>query len=79
MTKGRKKDHVWKLVKFKGNTAIFARCSCGFTYGCSDIVEKDSMFKVEINTDKLYNYCPNCGARKTWYDDEVKRLDRYLW
>ena len=28
---------------------------------------------------KLYPYCPLCGARKTRYSQEIVRIDRYMW
>lgn len=32
MKKGRKKDHIWRFVKYLGDAAIYAKCSCGYRY-----------------------------------------------
>ena len=34
MNKGRRKDHCWRFVKYNGDNAIYAICSCGFNYPC---------------------------------------------
>ena len=34
MNKGRRKDHLWRFVKYNGDIAIYAMCSCGFRYPC---------------------------------------------
>lgn len=78
MTKGRKKDHVWKLVKFRGDIAIYALCSCGFCYACSNL-KKGEMIQVEIKEESFYRYCPNCGARKTLRTDDIKKIDKSIW
>ena len=80
MKKGRRKDHLWRFVRYKGDIGIYARCSCGFWYHCSkpEDPEHDNLRRV-IDENKMYNYCPNCGARKTRYDPEVKRINRYSW
>ena len=31
----RGKDHVWELVKYIGDLAIYAKCKCGYHYNCS--------------------------------------------
>ena len=78
MKKGRKKDHVWQFVRYKFDTAIYARCSCGFRYSCcKDIAEIG--LKIVPAPEKLYPYCPICGARKTKYIDDVIKLDMYPW
>lgn len=50
----------WKLEKFIGNNAIYARCgNCGWEYCCSS-------FDVEKGTSiisKIYPYCPMCGEK----------------
>ena len=70
--KGRGIDHVWELIRYKHDAAIYARCKCGFRYHVSDGV---GIFKPE----RLYSYCPNCGARKKRYIDEIKKLDFDWW
>ena len=74
MKKGRKKDHKWRFVKYKGNLAIYAHCSCGFEYDCSKN-ESDKGFKIVIAPEKLYNYCLICGSKKTHYEEEIKVVD----
>ena len=73
MKKGRKKDHVWKFYKYKGDMAIYAQCSCGFKYGCN------KSFEQKYILDKLYPYCPYCGSRKTRYSKEIIKKDCYPW
>jgi hypothetical protein len=79
--KGRSKDHLWKFVKYKGDMGIYAKCSCGFMYGCYYKKFKESQgysFEILEAPDKLYPYCPYCGARKTRYE-HVKEIDEYMW
>ncbi len=78
MKKGRGKDHVWQFVKYKIDTAIYARCSCGFHYAC-DTVNPHIPMRTEPNINGLYKYCPNCGSRKTKYTDGVKNIDKFPW
>lgn len=77
MKKGRGKDHVWQFVKYKIDTAIYARCSCGFHYACYTV--KSHIMCTEPNINGLYKYCPNCGSRKTKYIDGVKNIDKFPW
>lgn len=78
MKKGRKKDHVWQFVKYKGDIAFYARCSCGFHYACykNPVV---GQLVLESAPEKLYKYCPFCGSRKTRYIETVKKIDKYPW
>lgn len=78
MKKGRRKDHLWQFVKYKGDAAVYAKCSCGFRYGC---YKKDVLNPLIIisNPNKLYPYCPLCGARKTKYIEEIVRINKYSW
>lgn len=76
--KGRKIDHLWRFVKYKSDMAIYAKCSCGFAYPAYKNKEPGSI-GTEIDPEKLYNYCPYCGARKKRYIPEVEKIDRYLW
>ncbi len=73
----RGKDSLWRPVKFKGDGAIYAKCKCGFYYPCCK--SPDANFKIEIDPNKMYPYCPSCGARKKRYLTEVERLDRTQW
>lgn len=77
MKKGRRKDHVWQFVKYKGDAAIYAKCSCGFRYGCYKQHQDPNSLSIEPCPEKLYNYCPHCGSRKTRYIEEVKRINKY--
>lgn len=79
MKKGRDKDHLWQFVKFNGDIAIYARCSCGFHYGCYKNHSINQPFPIEADPEKLYKYCPMCGSRKTRYDDNVIKIDRFPW
>ena len=79
MKKGRRKDHVWRFVKYLGDIAYYARCSCGFRYACYKEHSKEQQFPLEIAPEKLYNYCPICGSRKTRYIEEITKIDKYPW
>ncbi len=75
--KGRSIDHYWQFVKYKGDVAFYAKCSCGFHYGCYKNHSIEQPFPIEPDPEKLYNYCPHCGARKTRYIGEPVYIDRY--
>jgi hypothetical protein len=34
---------------------------------------------MEPAPERLYPYCPLCGARKTRYEEEVEMIDMYPW
>ena len=72
--KGRSIDHYWQFVKYKGDGAFHARCSCGFRYSC---YEHDDALRIVPSPEKLYYYCPNCGERKTRYYEEPVYIDKY--
>lgn len=79
MMSKRGTDHTWKLVKYKGDEAIYAKCQCKFRYRCStDAIGEDGTRNPfrQVPT-MFYLYCPICGARKKWYTDEVEKLDKY--
>ena len=76
MNKGRRKDHIWQFVKYKGDTAYYTKCSCGFRYPCYTNI---NIFQLKPCPEKLYRYCPFCGSRKTRYIDEIKYIDKYIW
>ena len=76
--KGRAIDHCWKFVKYKGDVGFYAKCNCGYHYGCSTRKYKDAALPMIPAPGKLYNYCPHCGARKTRYCDEpIAYIDKY--
>lgn len=72
MRKGRGKDHVWQLVKFKGDIAIYAKCSCGYRYLCKNPMNTNAAYL-------FYNYCPYCGSRKTRYIPTIKKIEKFSW
>lgn len=76
MKKGRKKDHIWRFVKYLGDAAIYAKCSCGFRYRCDKGIN-GSPISREPDVNKLYYYCPICGSRKTRYIEKVERINKY--
>ncbi len=72
--KGRAIDHYWRFCKYKGDMAFYAKCSCGFYYPCY----KNSIPPNTVPApEKLFNYCPHCGARKIRYYKEPIYIDRY--
>ena len=78
--KGRGIDHVWQFVKYKYDEAFYAKCRCGFHYLAYKHDYDDSNTRIIlIAPEKLYNYCPLCGSRKTRYIDEIKHIDKYYW
>lgn len=71
-------DHNWKIVRYKGDIALYALCKCGFYYHCSTCVRnEDGTWGTKQQVTKIYPYCPNCGARKKTYDAEKTDIDRY--
>lgn len=75
----RGKDSLWRPIKFKGDCAIYAKCKCGFYYPCYSTNTWLNTFKVEIDPNKIYPYCPICGARKKRYLTDVEKLDKTKW
>ena len=76
MRKGRSIDHHWEIRKYLGDIAWYAHCSCGFDYACS---RNKHGFNLEQEINLLYRYCPNCGARKKWYNDIPVKINKYPW
>lgn len=73
-------DHKWIVVKYKADTALYARCKCGFEYNCGRIMRlDDEVLSSEQYQEIIYPYCPWCGARKKRYNDVPKRLDRFRY
>ncbi len=90
MKKGRRKDHIWRFVKYLGDAAIYAKCSCGFRYRCDKGIngspigrdpDANGLYYCPIcrepDANKLYYYCPICGSRKTRYIEKVERINKY--
>ena len=73
--RGRGKDHLWQFVRYKGDIAYYAKCSCGFHYSCYK--HESGIFIIVPDPDKLYKYCPCCGAIKKRYCDDVIFIDKY--
>ena len=74
----RGKDKLWRTIKYAADLAIYAKCSCGFEYCCSSSVRKEDgswSFVHFINPEKLYHYCPNCGAKKINYETEYTKVN----
>jgi len=65
-------DHNWVIRRYKGDIAWYAHCKCGYEYNCSQF-KKDS-WQQEIKW--IYSYCPNCGARKKWYNEEPIKMEK---
>ena len=73
-------DHSWQVRKYRGDIALYAHCKCGFQYYCSSSKRnEDGTWSVEQVITNLYQYCPHCGARKKWYNEEPIKMDKYLW
>ena len=74
------KKNKWKLVKYKGDISIYAKCKCGFRYACSHSKKnEDGTWSFEQIVDNLYPYCPICGSRKTKTSKNVKPMDSFSW
>ena len=77
--KGRGINHGWRFGEYKGDIAIYAICpDCRFIYACDKEKYRGGIPRVPA-PEKLYPYCPLCGARKTWYEEEVEKIDMYPW
>lgn len=72
-------DHTWQLIKFKGDSAIYARCKCKHYYNCGRPVRDDNGCLIPFRQVPtiFYPYCPICGARKKRRTVEIEKLDRY--
>ena len=82
MRKGRQIDRKWDIRKYKGDGALYAHCKCGFEYCCSSSRRNEDgswTLKQYINPNKIYRYCPNCGARKKWYNTTERKIDKFPW
>ena len=83
MKNKRGTDHKWEIVKFTGDIVLYAKCKCGFNYCCSTSGRDENGYwtptKQIIDPHKIYPYCPLCGARKKYYIDDIKKIDRFRW
>ena len=66
----RGRDKNWKLVRYKGNGAVYAQCKCGWEFACGHIIPSE-----KFSPDRMYKYCPACGAKKKYMSD-VKDSDK---
>ena len=67
----------WEIRKYKGDTAWYAKCKCGFQYNCSILKKINGIWKTGIK--ELYAYCPSCGSRKRFYNESPRYIDKYVW
>ncbi len=73
-------DHTWKIVKYKDDIALYAKCKCGYRYVCSkNKRNEDGSWSFEQEINLLHRYCPYCGVRKKYYDDNVINIEKYSW
>ena len=82
MKNKRGTDHNWQIIRYKDDICLYARCKCGFDYACSINKRKEDgtlSFIQEVVPNKIYPYCPYCGAKKKTYDSEVTKLDKNRW
>lgn len=75
-------DHWWEVRKYWADYALYAHCKCGFQYVCSSEIKDENQdgtwtWREKIN--KIYPYCPHCGARKKWYNEKPKKIEKYSW
>ena len=72
-------DHTWQLVKYKGDIGIYSKCKCKYHYPCSrsGVEEDGSRNPLRQVPTIFYPYCPYCGARKKWYTNDIKKIDKY--
>lgn len=70
-------DHEWHVIKYKGDAGLYARCKCGFEYGCSRRKRMEDGTLKQWPT-VMYPYCPCCGARKKRYNEVPEKLDKDL-
>ena len=68
----RGKDKWWKVYKYAGDGAYYARCKCGWYYACGSILSEER----DPDKWKMYSYCPRCGARKKLYNIEPIKSDK---
>ena len=68
-------DHSWEVRKYLGDIALYAYCNCGFQYCCSSNERnEDGTWSFQQTITKLWYYCPNCGARKKWYNEVPRKM-----
>ena len=73
-------NHSWEIRKYNGDIAWYAHCKCGYQYACSKNSQDENgtwLLKQQLNW--LAFYCPNCGARKKWYNEEPIKINKFIW
>lgn len=81
----RGKDSWWRMVKYPYNGAIYAVCKCGYERSAfrNYLHDKRGEFKRNESgelillrePDNLKNYCPDCGARKKWWSNNIEEVE----
>ena len=72
--------HYWNIIKYKGDLSLYAHCKCGFEYACSSNKRNENgswSFEQEIT--KIYPFCPCCGAREKYYNNEIIKANKNRW
>ena len=73
-------DHEWRVIKYKGDLAVYAKCKCGFEYNCGRSKRTEGgLLSIKQFPTVMYPYCPYCGARKKRYNEEPQKADKYQW
>jgi len=73
-------DHIWRLIKYKGDIAVYAHCKCGYEYNCSKNKRNpDGTWSFEQEVAYIFRYCPCCGARKLHMTDFVEHINGDWW
>ena len=63
-------DHNWEIRRYKADLTWYAHCKCGYQYGCSrSLRNEDGSWNFKQYIAILHAYCPNCGARKKYYNE----------
>lgn len=69
-------DHYWNIRRYRGDIALYAKCSCGYQYRCSTGKRnEDGTWSLEQEITILNNYCPYCGAHKKWFNEVPDYID----
>ena len=80
MRNKRGTDHTWHLIRYKGDLCIYAKCSCGYRYGCSKTPKKlAEEFPFKQVPTIFYPFCPSCGARKNKHSTEIEKSEIESW
>lgn len=73
-------DHSWEIREYINDIAWYAHCKCGYQYYCSKCTrDEDGTWNPKQQLNWLAHYCPNCGARKKWYNEEPIKINKEVW